>query len=514
MVKLNELLKSIEILEAWNEKDIDIKGIAYHSKKVTPGDLFVCIKGYKTDGHRYVFEAVSNGASAIVVEDFQEGWDIPQYRVKDSRQVLAAISSEFYGNPSKDMKVIGITATNGKTTTAFITNAILENHGLKTGLIGTVMVKIGNSSIPSKLTTPESLDLHHYFAEMKSRDVSHVTMEVSSSALELNRVGNVDFDIVSLNNISREHIDLHGSFEQYFNSKASLIRNAGPDKWAILNLDCPYSASLVNETKAQVLTFGIENSNGHLLCRDLDLSTGRAQFTVEIRKPFKVGEIEYKPSEFYVELSVPGYHSVYNSMVAIMISMLNGIPIETIQESLRTFVGVERRFEFIFEHDFKIVDDHFANAENINVTLRTLDFMDYEKLNLVYAIRGKRGTTVNRENAETIVKWASKLGITEIIATLSQSHVTEKDEVTKEELDVFLEVVSDAGIKIHLYEELPDAISHALSNAEPGDVVLLSGCQGMDYGAQIALEQVYKARPDMDKEQLFKPLENRVAGII
>lgn len=514
MIKLYELLKSINVLEAWNEKNVSIKGIAYNSKKVTPGDIFVCIKGYKTDGHHYILGAVANGATAIIVEDFQEGWDIPQFRVKNSRQALSTLSNEFYGNPSKTMKTIGITATNGKTTTSFMTDAILEKHGFKTGLVGTVKVKIGDSSEPAKLTTPESLDLQRYLAHMKAQNVSHVSMEVSSSALQLNRISTVDFDIVSLHNISREHIDLHGSFENYFDSKASLIRNAGPDKWAILNLDCPYSASLVNETRAQVLTFGVENKEGHLCCQNLDLSTGRARFTVEIQKPFKVGNIDYMPSEFNIELSVPGYHSVYNSMVAIMVGLLCGVPIPTIQESLKTFGGVERRFEFIFEDDFKIIDDHFANSGNINVTLGTLKFMDYEKLKLVYAIRGDRGPTVNRENAETIIKWAPKLGITEIIATLSRSHVTDKDKVTDEELGVFLNVISKAGIKIHLYEELPDAIYHALSSVEPRDIILLSGCQGMDYGAQIALEHLLKLRTDLDKEQLFKPLKNRVAGIM
>ena len=514
MVKLYELLQSIQILEAWNEKDININGIKYNSKTVTPGNIFVCIKGFKTDGHAYILDAVENGAVALIVEDFQEGWDIPQFRVECGRQALSALSDQFYGNPSEGMKIIGITGTNGKTTTSFMSNAILESHGLKTGLVGSVMVKIDDFSEPSKLTTPESMDLQHYIARMRDKKVTHLTMEVSSSALELHRVKNVDFDIVTFNNISREHIDLHGSFEKYFNSKASLIRMAGPDKWAILNIDCPYSASLVKDTRAKLITFGIENSNGHLWCRNLDLSTGRAKFIVEIRKPFRVGKIEYKPSQFDIELLTPGYHSVYNSMVAIIVGLLCGVPIHTIQESLKTFIGVERRFEIIFEDDFIIIDDHFANSGNIDVTLGTLERMDYKKLKLVYAIRGSRGPIVNRENAETIVKWASRIGISEIIVTKSQSHVTDKDKVTDKELEVFQKVIYAAGIKIHLYEELNEAIAHALSHAERGDIVLLAGTQGMDYGANIALEQLREARPNMDEERLFEALGNRVVGII
>ncbi|WP_425447408.1 Mur ligase family protein [Dethiothermospora halolimnae] len=514
MTKLYDLLKSIDVLESWNKKNIDISGIAYHSKKVKSGDIFVCIKGFKTDGHRYILKAVANGAVAIIVEDFQEGWDIPQFKVKDSRSALAALSDKFYNYPSRFIKTIGITATNGKTTTTFMTNHILESHNLNTGLIGTVKIKIGDFSEAAKLTTPESLDLHGYFSKMKKHNVSHVAMEVSSSALALSRVGNVDFDIVTLNNISREHIDLHGSFEEYFDSKASLIRNAKEGSWAILNLDCPYSSSLINETKANVLTFGIENKSGDITCKNLDLSTGRARFTVEIKNTIKIDNIEYNPTEFDIELSVPGYHSVYNSMVAISVALLCGVPIPVIQKSTKTFSGVERRFEFIFENDFKIIDDHFANAGNIDITMGTLQRMDYNNLKLVYAIRGSRGTTVNKENAETIVKWAKKLGFTEIIATLSRSHVTDKDRVTKEELEVFQEVVTDAGIKVSLFKELSHAISKGISSVKKNDVLLLAGCQGMDYGAQIALNQLHKLRPDIDKDLLFKPLANRVAGIV
>lgn len=513
MIRLSELLNSIEVKQAFNDKELNITGVSYHSGKVSEGQLFVCIRGYKTDGHKYLPQAVANGAAAAVVEEFQEGIDIPQYLVENGRIALARLGDAFYGHPSEKMKMIGITATNGKTTTTFMTNAILENQGFKTGLIGTVSIKIDDTSIPSVLTTPESLDLQYYLKQMVDKEVTHVCMEVSSAALEANRVEKVDYDIVTFNNISREHIDSHGSFEQYFKAKSSLIRNASENSIAVLNLDDSYSASLIKETKAQVITFGLESKQGHIHCKNLDLTTGRARFTVEILKPFKVGELEYEPSEFDVELSVPGLHSVYNSLVAITVSLLCGVSISTIQETLSTFAGVERRFEFIYEDDFKIIDDHFANAGNINVTLQTLNYMEYKKLHLVYAIRGERGPTVNRENAETIVEWASKLGLEEIIATKSVSHVTEKDWVTDEEERVFLEVMAEANIKVNLYDELPDAVSHALEQVEPGDLILLAGCQGMDYGAEAALLKLHELKQDLQVEKLFLPLCSRVAGV-
>lgn len=512
-MKLSKLLESVEIVESYKEKDIDIKGIAYDSRKVKPGDLFVCIKGYKTDGHNYIFQAIENGAKGIIVENLDIRWDIPQYRVKDSREALSALSSTFYGHPSKDMKVIGITGTNGKTSTSFMINSILEEHSLKTGLIGTVMVKYNNYINPSILTTPESLDLQKLFNNMKKENISHIIMEVSSSALELKRVANVDYDIVSLNNISREHIDVHGSFEEYFNTKSTLIKNMKKDGWVILNLDCPYSSSLVNKTEASLISYGIKNKDGVLSIRDLDLSTGRGKFIVKLNKTLKVGETIYNPQSFKIELSVPGYHSVYNSLAAIAMGLLSEVPILTMQNGLKSFKGVERRFQFIYDNDFKIIDDHFANVGNIDATMKTLSLMDYKDFHLVYAIRGSRGVVTNRENAEAIAKWLNKLGKNEIIATSSVSHVMTKDKVLDEELMVFKEVMDRENIVVNFYDELSDAISHVQSITSKGDIILLAGCQGMDYGAQIILENLYKLRPNLNKDKLFKPLSNRVAGI-
>lgn len=514
MIKLYDLLRHIDVIESFHENNINIKGIAYHSGKVKEGFLFVAIKGYKTDGHKYIHQAIENGAVAIVVEDIQPDINLPQIRVEDSRKALALLSDAYYKHPTKDIKVIGITATNGKTSSSFMTNAILEKAGIRTGIIGTIMTKFGNYIEPSILTTPESLDLQRYFSQMKEQKVTHAVMEVSSSALELERVANVDFDIVTLNNIGREHIDLHGSFEQYYNVKSSLIRDAKETAWAVLNLDCPYSRALVDETKAQVLTYGVKDEGGDISIRGLDLSTGRAKFKVGINKPIKVGNMEYRPQEFDINLSVPGYHSVYNSLVAISVGILCGIKIPIIQSAINAFKGVERRFQIIYDRGFKIIDDHFANPGNINVTLETLSMMDYNNIHLVYAIRGSRGVTTNRENAQTITKWAKKLNLKEIIATLSKSNVTEKDRVTHEELEVFMKVMNEKGIKVHLYDELKDAISYGLSKASKDDIVLLAGCQGMDYGAKIALEELSRLRPDIDKRELFEALENRIAGIM
>lgn len=487
MTNLKQLLQHTTVTEPYDAGDIAITGISYHSQKVSAGDLFICITGYATDGHKYLADAVGRGAIAAIVERPQPEIAVPQFVVPNSRIAMAQLASAYYGHPSDKLTMIGITATNGKTSTTYMTNAILEEHGLKTGMIGTVVIKIDDEQIPSELTTPESLDLQAYLGQMADRGVTHVSMEVSSAAQEAHRVETVNYDIVCFNNLSREHIDSHGTFENYFEAKSRLIREAGENSWAVLNLDDEHAASLAGRTRANVLTFGMKSREGTLHCKDLDLSTGRAKFTVEILKPFEAAGQKYTPSEFRVELRIPGLHSVYNSMAAIAIALLCGIPVATIQATLRTFGGVERRFQFIHEDAFTIIDDHFANPGNIDVTLETLRYMDFEQFHLVYAIRGARGPIINRENAESIVKWLDKLEKRELIATRSQSHVNRHNTVSDEEADVFMEVMNAAGIEVQLYEELPDAIGQALSQAGRGDLILLAGCQGMDPGGEIAL---------------------------
>ncbi len=516
MKTLQELLSYINITGRLGECDLlrPVKGIAYHSKRVAPGHLFAAIKGYRVDGHSFLPEAARQGACAAVVERFSPEVPLPQFRVPNTRLALAALAGAFFDHPSRKLTVIGITASNGKTTTAFMTNSVLEEHGLKTGLVGTVIVKVGNTVRPAVLTTPESLDLQALFNRMAEQKVDCATMEVSSAGLELHRVGSLDFDIVAVNNISREHIDFHGSFDSYFNTKASLVRDRKPGQWAIFNLDCPFSASLVKQTPAKALTYGLKSSGGDFQVRDLDLSTGRARFRVELTRSLALSPAKtLPPQSFPLELSVLGLHSVYNSMVAVISGLLCGVPVETIQRALGKFKGVERRFELIFEDEFKVIDDHFANSGNIDVTLETLKFMDYRRLNIVYAIRGGRGITVIGESAQALIKWAPALGLSELIATASLSQVEEKDAVTAEELRVFLEALKKAGIKVQYFDELPEAIACGLSRTRPGDILLLAGCQGMDPGARIALEAIHRQQPHLKPEVVFGALQNRVAGI-
>ena len=510
-MKLGKILNNLDIVDANYEidKETEIKNIAFHTDDVAEGGIFVAIKGYVTDGHKFIKKAKEMGAEIAVVEDYSDE-EIKQIRVKNSRIALADMATNFYEDPSKDMEVIGITATNGKTTTAFMVDSILEEDERKTGMIGTVLTRYADVMIPSVLTTPESLTLQSYFRDMKDRDVTDVTMEVSSSAQELYRNKNIDFDIVTFNNLGREHIDQHGSFENYFRFKSRLIRHAKDDALAILNADDEKIYSLKDKTKAQVLSFSLENNEADFGIQDLDLSTGKGKFIFTINRDIRIKDFVLEKSEFEIELGSVGYSSVMNSIVAIIVALCLEINIETIKKALKDFKGVERRFELIFDEEFKILDDHFANEKNIDATMETLKEMDYKNLNILYAIRGKRGVEVNREITERLVKWIKILKPTSLSATLSRDTVKEKDRVTEEELRVFKDILEKNNIECKIYETLEESVNESIDLLENDDVLLLAGCQGMDKGARFVKEKLLRDNKVKDIEGFSHRIDKRI----
>lgn len=509
-MKLQNVLKGIQILrEDVVDPELEISGIQYNSKKIEKGDLFVAIKGYTVDGHRFIEDAVSRGAAAVLVTDWQEGLGVPQIRTADNRTALAKLANNYYDHPSACLNVLAITASNGKTTTAKLLAEILRATGQDTGLIGTVNYEYGDVSIPSKLTTPESLELQGLLRDMVSAGTKNLVMEVSSQAIEMSRTHGIRFQAVALNNITREHIDQHGTFEAYWAQKKRLITEADTSTEIVLNADDEYAASL-QSVRPDAYTFGHEKP-ADLRCENLDLSTGFARFDVVVSDRCQE-RCAGLPARFPIEIGVAGYHMVLNALSAIALALLHGVDFSTIQEAVKGYKGVERRFEMLYEGDFKVLDDHFANVGNINVTLQTLAYMEYKRLVLAYAIRGNRGVTVNRENLETLIPRLEELRCDHIIATLSRDVAEAHDTVSPEEEEVFRAEMDRAGVSYVLYDTLEEATKVALDTAREGDVVLLAGCQGMDAGGRLFLEQLSEKDPE-NKEKILAPIVDRIAGV-
>ncbi len=508
-MKVKDILKDVKIIDIRGKvnMDMDITNISYNSKNIEEKGLFVAIKGLITDGHKYIKNAKNNGAVLALVEDFKEVY-IPQIKVENTRFVLADLAKNFYKDPSKELNVIGITATNGKTTTSFMLERILHECGKNTGIIGTVYTKFADIKIPSLLTTPEALELQKYFRQMVDKKITDVVMEVSSSAEQMSRVRNIDFDIVSFGNLSKEHIDQHGSFENYFKDKSKLILEAKKDSYALLNMDNEYIASLKNKTHAKVLTFSMNSNVFDFGVSDIDLSNAYGRFTFNINRD--ISELNLKKSSFKVDMGTVGYSSIMNGLIAIVIALVLQIPKEPILKALREFKGVERRFELIYDEKFKILDDHFANEKNIDSTMATLSKIKYNKLHILYAIRGNRGLELNREIAEKLCYWVKRLKVDTLLTTLSQDTVKSKDEVSEEELEVYKNILIKNNVTTEYYNKLEDGVNKILNCANKDDIVLLAGCQGMDKGAKFVKNNLISNNLVKNVKDFSTRIDNRI----
>lgn len=509
-ISLTELLAKAKIATPLTQNP-GITGISDYSSRVKPGNIFVAIKGYQLDGHDFIPEAIANGAAAIFAEKNITS-PVPVIVVPDTRIALAELSNAWYNFPAEAMTMIGVTASNGKTTTAFMIDHILSEYFPATGLIGTVIIKDGKTAVSADLTTPNSRELYEFLAAMDQNQCSHVTMEVSSAGQQLHRIHGIPYKIATFNNVSREHIDFHGSFEKYWEIKTQLIKNLAPSSIAVLNADEPMILALKEQTQAEAISYSVKNNPADISVENLDLSTGAGSFKYVIRKDITGANFSLAAGELAIKLKVLGMHNVYNAAVAITVAKLCGVPDAQIQSALATFTGVERRFQLIYDGQYKIIDDHFANAGNINMTLETLGLMKYNKLHLVLAIRGNRGSIVNGENAEAVVKWVPHLPLDQLIISDSVEFVNEHDWVSEEERATFLGILDQAGIRYSHYPQLTEALQAVLAAVSPGDVILLGGCQGMDHGAHVIIPLVAQNHTSREQQEILKILRDRVAG--
>ncbi len=366
-MQLKEILSGIEGLKAKGDLELDILKVESDSRNVENGTLFIAIRGFETDGHNYIQSAIENGASAIMV---QQDFDIKSIKfpssltiivAPDTRYALAICACNFYENPSKKFKLIGVTGTKGKTTTTFMIKQVLEKQGYKVGLIGTIANYIGEKCLgESQRTTPDSLTLQKMFYDMAHQNVDMVVMEVSSQSLKLNRVTGCNFDIVLFTNFSEDHISPkeHPNMEDYFNSKLKLFEMC---KTGFINVDDLHVAKLKkllpdNEIK----TYGIDNTCD-LLAKDITITNSYVDFKV------KLGERNER-----VKASIPGRFSVYNSLAAISVALKLGVTPENIKEALLE-VSVPGRSELVpNKKELTIMIDYAHSPESLENILRAV----------------------------------------------------------------------------------------------------------------------------------------------
>lgn len=464
-MRLRELVGSIrdEIETITGDLDVEVKGVVCDSRKVSDGDIFVCIKGHKADGHMFIGDAISRGSAAIVLEDVpSQEIPVPVIKVKNARKALALLSSAFFGNPSSLLKMVGITGTNGKTTTLYLIESVMKAAGIEVGVIGTVSYRFSGRSFPAPQTTPDPPELQRLLSHMVEEGVTHIVMEVSSHALKQDRVLGCLYDLSVFTNLTRDHLDFHGDMEDYFLSKARLFWEFTKGK-AILNADDPYSRRIMEGVpeSVEVLTYGLEADMADISAKVLEAGADGARFELVVRGKEK----------FPVRISLPGtIYNIYNAIAAASVSLELGIPQKEIMEGLEGLRSVPGRFEMVdCGQDFTVVVDYAHTDDALRRALIAARGMTKGKVITVFGCGGDRDRT-------------KRPLMGKVAAMLSDFFVITSDNPRSEDpMEIINEIVE--GVKEvcpgrERYDIIPDrkeAIYRAIGMAGPGDLVLIAG---------------------------------------
>jgi len=453
--KLDGLLENLELIKKSRTEGLSIQGIAFNSRLVRPGFLFVAISGTKADGHDYIFDAMKRGAAAVVAEREEEvPLDAPFVIVEASRKALAEIARAYYGDPSSRIPVIGITGTNGKTTVACLAYDILEKAGFKPGIIGTIEYRIGDRRIPSGNTTPESLDVQRMLAELEAEGGRAMVMEVSSHALDQGRVDGIHFKVAVFTNISRDHTDYHKTIEAYRMAKSKLFDKVTGDDIAVINVDDDLGAELAMRERCCSLTYGMEKDAAYSV-RDVRSTLSGSTFNW----CWPEGSAE-------VELPLAGRHNIYNFLAAAGAVMALGVAPEKIVEIVRDFKGVEGRLERIDEgQDFIAFVDYAHTDDALEKVLTSLDGLKSGRIIVVFGCGGDRDKTKRPAMAAVAERLADRV------------IVTSDNPRSENPLDIIEDI--KAGFEsADTYVAEPDrakAIAIAVEDAQPGDILLIAG---------------------------------------
>lgn len=452
-MRLADILKDIEYTIVKGNVDVDIRGICYDSRKSKEGSMFVAIKGFKSDGADYICDAVERGAVAVLVDsEISIDKDITVIKVENTRKSLAKIASNYYGDPSKQLFLIGVTGTNGKTSVTYMIKSILESQNNKVGLIGTIQNMIGDKVYPTERTTPESLDLQRYLRLMADEGVKYVVMEVSSHSLALNRVDECDFDIAVFTNLTQDHLDFHKTMEDYANAKSKLFRMAKTA--CVINIDDDYSSLIIENSNAKVVTYGIKDY-AYIMAKDIKNGIKGVKYTVQIE--------DIKSD---ISLKIPGLFSVYNSLAAIAVAFILGIPLQTVRMALKD-VKIKGRFEVLdIDAPYNVVIDYAHTPDGLENLMKAFDEYDTGRKILLFGCGGDRDKGKRPKMGEVAGRYADFVII------------TSDNPRSEDPMEIISEI--EAGIKntkcpYKIVENRREAIKYALSIAKDNDIVILAG---------------------------------------
>ncbi len=450
-VRLAELVESLPVRSL--RGDAEIGDLAYDSRRIGADCLFFCVPGGTVDGHDFAERAVADGAVALVVER-DLPLDVPQVRVDSVRAAMGPIADRFYGEPSRDLRVLGVTGTNGKTTTAFLQAAIMEAADTPCGLVGTIERRIGGRIEAAGRTTPEAIDLHRDLRQMVDAGDGACAMEVSSHALDQERVGGVRFAAAAFTNLSHDHLDYHGDMESYFAAKARLFDGRCP---AVANLDDPYGARLRVD-----LGYSVDGAAGaEIVAEEVDLQRDATRFI--LRTPWGTGD---------ARLFLVGRYNVANALAAVGSTGLAGVPFDAIVEGLASLAGVPGRLERVEAgQDFTVLVDYAHTPDALTQALVAVREVTDGSVHVVFGCGGDRD-----RGKRPVMAAAACAGADRVIVTSDNPRSEDPESIVAE-------IVTGASGPVIVELDRARAIARALADAAPGDVVLIAG-KGHEQGKE------------------------------
>ncbi len=455
-MNLQDLLAEIDIVEIIGDCNINIENLVYDSRHVDKGALFFAIKGLVKDGHDFIDEAIDNGAVAIIIEselnEYRKG--IVYIRVHNVRLVMSFLAASFYGHPLRDLKIIGITGTNGKTTTSFLIKNILESAGYQVGLVGTIKNVIGSKDLPAQRTTPESVDLHKFFADMKKLKLDYVVMEVSSHAIDLKRTAGIEFDCAVFTNITQDHLDYHVNFEDYLAVKSSLFSQVKTNGACIINKDADFNEVIAAKSAGQVYFYGLK--------KDADLTADEIEL-----KPDGVSFKIHGLVEDDYSLKLTGKFNIYNALAAVTTARAFGIEAKECKLGLEKVNGVPGRFQLLREgQKYAVVVDYAHTPDGMRNVLATARELITGKLIVVFGCGGDRDRTKRPQMGKVAAQFGDLLIVTndnprnenpnQIFADIEKSLQSDKSDY-------------------QIIEDRRAAIYTAINSAQGDDMVIILG---------------------------------------
>jgi UDP-N-acetylmuramoyl-L-alanyl-D-glutamate--2,6-diaminopimelate ligase len=480
-MKLGSLLEEIPNCDPDGNMEVDIKGLGYDSRKIQEGDLFVAIKGYYQNGHDFLDDAIHKGAIALVAEEFRGSYGgVARIRVADSREALSKLAARFYGHPCNGIDVIGVTGTNGKTTTSYILESILSYAGARPGVIGTINSRYQGNSRPAPVTTPESLDLMRLIREMADGGATHVVLEVSSHALDQKRTGDCPFKVALFTNFSRDHLDYHNTMEEYFKAKSLLFRDLqgssrAEKRVAIINMDDPKGKELVSITSAEVLTYGL---NPKWDFSADSISTDKRGLRARLLTPG--GEVE-------IRSSLIGRINIYNILAATAACLSLDIDLKVVAEGIERLKTVPGRLELVEnKRGLTLVVDYAHTPDALLKALEALRPLTEGRLITLFGCGGDRDRGKRYEMGQAAGENSDVVFITSDNPRSEEPEfiISQIEEGAKQSGLVKTEWSPSASYSARGYfieVDRRNAIKKAISMADEKDLVLIAGKGHEDY---------------------------------